>query len=279
MRDNSTFKHQIPLPHSNSNVAKDMRVATILGVLARLIDNYIFQPAYQLEFDSGFRQLSLRQAAVDPKKERYTRGIILSMFSGEQESRGKERIDWVMDDLFREAGVRAFLANDAVVPFEVELENFLMQAQGTWRSVQYSEERLEPSFHYSHDTDLDWDNFEVQVGAKGAKANGANSSNGTNGVNGKKGNQPVLSVTGDGIEDEPFVIFPRVYVMGTEPEPINSGTVLRKTQLRAAAQEIREISSHTPFAQAASTRHRAKPTRSMSMTGDPPRGGPPGKSV
>jgi hypothetical protein len=239
-----------------------MRVATILGILARLIDTYIFQPVYQLEFDSGFRQLSSRQAAIDQKKERFTRGTLLSMFREEQKSKGKERIDWVMDDLFREAGVRAFLADDVVVPFEVELRKFLTQAQGSWRTVQFSKERLEPSFHFTGDTDLDWKNFEVQA------TNGANCTKGgkaANGANGKKGGPPVQPVSADGIEDEPFVIFPRIYVMGSEPEPITNGTVLRKIQLRAAAQEIREISSHTPFAQTTPTHHRTKPTRSSSL--------------
>jgi len=242
-----------------------MRVATILGILARLIDTYIFQPVYQLEFDSGFRQLSSRQAAIDQKKERFTRGTLLSMFREEQKSKGKERIDWVMDDLFREAGVRAFLATEVVVPFEVELRKFLTQAQGSWRTVQFSKERLEPSFHFTGDTGLNWGNFEVQA------TNGANGAKGANGANGKKGGPPVQPVSADGIEDEPFVIFPRIYVMGSEPEPITNGTVLRKIQLRAAAQEIREISSHTPFAQTTPTRHRTKPIRSISISGDPPR--------
>lgn len=185
------------------------------------------------------------------------------MFPAEEESKGKERIDWVMDDLFRNAGVRAFLANDAVVPFEVELEKFLMQAQGSWRSVQYSKERLEPSFHYSHNTDLSWNNLDIQVAEC------------------KEGKRPAIPVTPDGLEDEPFVIFPRVYLMGAEPKSITTGAVLRKSQLRAAAQEIREKSSQTPFAQPGLTNHRTRPTRSrsMSISSDAPRGGPTKKSV
>lgn len=254
LRETTIFKHQIPLPQSNSNVAKEMRIAIVLGILARLINTYIFQPTYLLEEDSGLRDVLRRQAIKDPKKESFTRGILLSMFPEEQMSEAKDRMIWVIEDLVARGGVQDVLIPDKINPFEKELENLLAQALEFWRSVQHSTQSLEPNFRYINDADLRWQTFEFQA------------------TEAREGEQSTPTVASEGLEDELYVIFPRMYSMKAEPQPIAAGTVLRKAQLRAAAQEVRETISHTSFTSLTSARHRSKPSRGLSISGQGTRG-------
>ncbi|KAH8704351.1 hypothetical protein GQ44DRAFT_778190 [Phaeosphaeriaceae sp. PMI808] len=256
--DATILKLQIPLPQSNSEVAKEMRIATALGIFARLVNKYIFQPTYILEDGDELRGLLRRQAAVDDKKESFARGMFLSMFPEEQESESaaETRRQWVIGGLI--GNVVHFLASDAVGMFREELENVLVQAQKTWRTIQYSKQRLEPSFRYTPDTNFGWQTFECQV------------------ANIREREQPVSPTTADDPEDELFVIFPRIYIVKSK-QPITAGIVLRRARIRAAAQEVRENVSQTPFAEPASTRHRHRRSRDMSMSSEGAQGGPSAK--
>lgn len=225
----------------------------VIGVLARLVDKYIFQPTYILDDGSGLRELLRRQAVVDYKKETFARGMLLSMFPEEQEAEAKIRKDWVVEDLITEVVVH-FLAPEHIETFRKELENVVVQAQECWRTVQYCNQRLEPSFRYTHDTNFRWQTFQFQI------------------TDPRKGKQPASPVTTDDPEDELFVIFPRVYIVKSE-QPIAPGAVLRKVQLSAAAQEVRENASRAPFTEPVQTRHRQRRSRDMSGSGEGAQGG------
>ncbi|ORY18328.1 hypothetical protein BCR34DRAFT_610336 [Clohesyomyces aquaticus] len=253
LRDDTVFTLQIPLPQSNSEAAKEMRIAMVVGILARLVDRYIFQPTYILDDESGFRELLRRQVAVDDKKEAFTRGMFLSMFPEEQECWAKNGRDRVIEDLIKDVVVH-FLAPGDIGSFREELENVVVQAQECWRTVQYCNRRLEPSFRYTHDTNFGWQTFEFQI------------------ANPREGNQPVSPVAADDPEDELFVIFPRVYIVKCK-QPITPGAVLRKAQFRAAALEARENASQAPFTEPASTRHRPRRSRDMSGSSEGAQGG------
>jgi hypothetical protein len=255
------MKHQIPLLRSNSVVAKEMRIAAVLGILARLVDKYIFQPTYVLDENSGLRGLLRRQAIANDKKESFARGMLLSMFPEEHdpESDAKARKDWVISDLLTEVIVCGFLTPEAARTFGKELEDVLVKAQESWRTVQYSKQRLEPSFRYTHDPSLRWQTLEFPI------------------ANTKEGEQPLSPITSDGLEDEPFVIFPRIYIMKSEQQAITAGTVLRSAQLRAAAQEKRENASATPFTQPVSIRHHHGRSRDMSISSEGGQGVSTGK--
>lgn len=224
-----------------------MRIAAVLGILARLIDHYIFQPTYLLDEESGFRELLRRQATVDQRKERFARGVVLSMFPEEQEPNALERIGCVLKDLFLGADIRAILARERVDPFAAELEKFLGQVYSTWQAVQYGKQRLEPDFGHCEDSNLQWSELELQVGAEA--------------------DRPTSAVAMDDQDDEAVVIFPRIYLMEVSPKPITTGTVLRKAHLRAAAQEVRKTLSQGPFA------HQRRGSRTVAIGENDERGG------
>jgi len=188
-------------------------------------------------------------------KERFTRGVILSMFPEENESHGKDRLFFVVEDLFKDANVEAFLAHGSVASFRYELDSFLVQAQSVWHSIQHGRQRLEPNFQYRHDADFKWHELDLSV------------------VEGKEDVQPRPPVTVDGLADEFFVLFPRIYLMESVPEPITAGTVLRRAHCHAAAQEVHRTTASSLFSQPLLNRQRTRPSRSMTTSGDGARDG------
>lgn len=232
-----------------------MRVAATVGFLARLVDKFIFQPTYVLHEDSGFRELLCRQATINQRKERFTRGIILSMFPEDQEKNSEDSINFVIEELFNGIDVRIFFGPDNLALFQERLKGLLSQVQESWKTVQQGKQKLEPIFTYSTPGNYPWRLFDMYV------------------ADGKDGRGPRTPLVTDSVEDD-VVIFPRLYLMEAEaePSPITHGAVLRKAQLNAATEEVRRSISSAPFAQPTLSRHR-RPTRGMSMTGDSARSG------
>ncbi|KAF2195054.1 hypothetical protein K469DRAFT_2802 [Zopfia rhizophila CBS 207.26] len=246
LRNTDIVKYNIPLPQSNSAIAKEMRIAKVLAIFAKLVDKYIFQPTYLLIEKSRFRELLRRLASFDPEKERFARGMMLSVFPHEQDEGDKSMVDWVIVHLMETAGVDDILAAEDIPRFEDELEVLLVRAQEVWRSVLRSTQSLGPGFGFADAPNFQWQTFEFQV------------------ANITEGAEAIPPVTATSAEEEPFVIFPRIYLLKGEPEPITAGTVLLETQLRAARQEFRESNFKTPFTEPTLSPHNSKPNRRAS---------------
>ena len=102
LKENEILQHRIPLPSTNTSAAKHMRIATILAILARSIDNHIFQPTYLLEEDSGIRELLLREAVSCSKRESFCRALLGKMLPDEQADAARERAKRVAADVMLE---------------------------------------------------------------------------------------------------------------------------------------------------------------------------------
>ncbi|KAF3050543.1 hypothetical protein E8E11_010564, partial [Didymella keratinophila] len=159
LRDNDIFKHQIPLPQSNTHAARTSRTAVVLGTLTRLVDKFIFQPTYLLDEESGLRETLRDQAAVDPMKERYIRGILLSMLLEDQETNSEGAIRLVIKELLETADVQTLLPPEALTTFTNSLNTFVRQCQEEWKVIQRGKQKLEPSFAYSTCADHPWQLF------------------------------------------------------------------------------------------------------------------------
>src|SRR5258708_4230115 len=71
--------HQVPLPQSNSDAAKQMRFAVFLAILARELDEHIFQPSYLSTEDNSIREVLVGLAMTEPKRESFCRALLLSL--------------------------------------------------------------------------------------------------------------------------------------------------------------------------------------------------------
>lgn len=249
LQDNDIFKHRIPLPQSNTGAARRMRAAVVLGALARLVDKFVFQPTYLLDEESGLREILCSEASIDPVKERYTRGILLSMSPDEQETNSEAIVRHVANELLETVNVKALLTQETYAAFAQELDDFIQQCQEIWRIIQRGKQKLELSFAHSTCSNPPWQLFDdTHVDAR----NGEHSDR--------------LSTT-TAIEND-VVLIPRIFVIGTktEPDPITRGCVLQKAHLDVAAEELRKMVQSAPFARASSNRHRNRPARTMSAS-------------
>lgn len=203
-----------------------MRIAATLAILARSIDNHIFQPTYILEEDSGIRELLLRQAVSSSKRESLCRALLLKMFPSDQANAAKERIKRVSADVMQE--VQDLLSSDNGERFKSDLEQVAQSASEVWWDMQRVKERFEHSFELVPCQDIEWEPLSLGEDADGDQG-----------------------PTGDlrARDEELLVVFPRLYVVADdEPEAITPGTVLRRSQSAVAARELeRERASNSAF--------------------------------
>lgn len=240
-------QHQVPLPQSNSQAAKQMRIAIMLAILARAIDKDIFQPTYILDGESGIRELLLHQAIADSGKEAYCRSILLSMFPEEQTKVSEERVKEVIGDVGWYA--QDLLSVTQFETFKAGLEQVVQNASDLWKTVQHAKQRYEPNFALEDYEDFDWEviGFEERAAADGEEGS--------------------AKVTGAGNDEDLLVIFPRVYAVDdSDPDPITHGVVLKRSQSVEATQELERTRTANPtLGRTATSRARQLRPRSMSF--------------
>ena len=220
-----------------------MRVAIVLGTLATLIDKFIFQPTYLLDENSGLREILCQQAKIDPVKERFTRGILLSISAEAQEVDSEEDVvDLVVDKLLDDEIVKILIDPESTNAFGTELERLVMQFQDQWKIVQHGKQKLETSFDHSPSNDHPWHVLDMHI--RNLKGDPSNE----------------IPYDTSILEEDKTVIVPRVYLIGTENEriPQTNGYVLRRTHLDAAEEETRRDSPIATSTQAPSSRQRRR---------------------
>ncbi|EKG12925.1 hypothetical protein MPH_09917 [Macrophomina phaseolina MS6] len=170
IRDPQDFSHKIPLPRTNSPSAKSMRIAVILAILARLIDKYLFQPSYILSEESGLREVLIRQAIENSRREAFTRGIFLATFEDEQAEVADELVTRIVKELMHH--IHHLLPAPQVESFRTRLEQIVQDARDIWWKAQRLRLRLEPDFQVE---DYGWEKpiqFQYEHGGPSQIANG-----------------------------------------------------------------------------------------------------------
>ena len=226
-----------------------MRVAVIIGSIAKLADKFLFQPNYLLEEGSEVRKVLLKEATINAKKELYIRGILLSMGPEDQEQYSAENVGFIVEDLLGLLNVQVLLTPDNHSAFGGALIDLMSRLQKQWSIIQHGKQKLEPSFEPNPTTtELPWYVLDLKAVIE-------------------DGNRPSAPLTATDAQDGTVVI-PRVYHIkpGASPNPITHGWVLSKAYMNAAAEEIRKGLPSTPFAQGTLSRSRYRPGRSLSIS-------------
>lgn len=121
-----------------------MRISVILAILARLIDKYLFQPSYILSEESGLREVLIRQAIENSRREAFTRGIFLATFEDEQAEVADELVTRIVKELMHH--IHHLLPAAQVESFRGRLEQIVQDARDIWWKAQRLRLRLEPDF-------------------------------------------------------------------------------------------------------------------------------------
>ncbi|KAH7071882.1 hypothetical protein BKA63DRAFT_59194 [Paraphoma chrysanthemicola] len=251
LRENEVFQHRIPLPQSNSEVAREMRVAIILGILATLIDDVIFQPTYLVSHeDQGLRENLCHQAYINAEQEQAGRSALLAMLPEEQEENEKEGIDYVATELLDGMNVKNLLSPENVSIVRQALEQLLLRFQQEWKIIQRGREKLEVSFQHSFSAEYPWHVLDLRAS------------------NAKPKKNPHAQLSSTSLEDK-IVVVPRLYHIKAQAggTPLTHGYVLQKARFNAAETELSRILPTDPFERSGSGRTRNRGGRKMSVAG------------
>ncbi|TVY36883.1 hypothetical protein LSUB1_G006895 [Lachnellula subtilissima] len=247
-RDSSHLNHVIPLPQSNSPAAKQMRIATMLAILARSIDLHVFQPTYLLDDEDEIRSLLVHLATTDSKKESFCRAVLLSVFPEDQAKNAVKAIERVVRDV--PYCIRELLSEAQYDSFKVGLKDVVQQAYYAWQLIQSANEKFEPLFKLKHFEDIEWQPLRFETSSTG--------------------DNEETTLRTPGGDDALLVIFPRLYIIeDNEPEPVTQGVVLMRSQSTAAAREIETINLPSPTTGRPGPKSRAirSRTKSISLNG------------
>jgi hypothetical protein len=242
LNDAAKFIMDTPLPQFNSVVAKELRIIKVLGILAEVIDKHMLQPTYQLSGDCQFRELFYKLGSTEPNQERYLRGMVLSVLQDQRKSAEDQLVAKAIKEFMRDNGIEDVISPGSIKDFMGRLRDVLWDAQEVWRAAQYSTQLLASDFEYVQITGSEWSPFKFQAGKS-------------------------THVSTHDVDDDPIVLFPRIYLVipGEEPKPITAGAVLYKSQIRAM---IREERNNNRLAEEISPRSRNRSGRALSMSND-----------
>jgi len=217
---NNIMPHRVPLPLSNSDAAKRMRCAVILGTIAREIDVHIFQPTYLLGDDSGIREFLVGLAMVDSKKESFCRALLRSIEPEAQARNAEQRIKHVIDNVGWY--ISELLPKDRHEKFLEDLLQVVRLACDIAKIMQRTRDKYEPDFEPEHFGDFYWDPLPFFD------------------------HETIVNGEGE-VDGHLLVVFPRMcLIKDKERVPLDSATVLRRSQAAIAERESKRKDATSP---------------------------------
>ncbi|KAL2179739.1 uncharacterized protein P884DRAFT_267424 [Thermothelomyces heterothallicus CBS 202.75] len=140
----------MPKPRSSPDLARRMRVALMLSVVARELCQHVFQPAYLSEQVRGMDGFLRDLAKRDPDQESHLRSVLLRTENPAKTRIGSMNrwVDQLVHDSFDGISKVASTAipNDKVVEFEADLLRLCETAYEKWRFIQTLKNHIRPDF-------------------------------------------------------------------------------------------------------------------------------------
>lgn len=155
LRSSEYLKHavRIPLPQSNTQAAKQMRIAAVLAVLSRALSKHIFRPVYLIDNDVDLATVLRNLEATNPQHEYYVRSTLLAVLP----DRGKRNATRRIKAVVREVSylVQHLLSALQYEAFCTALLESCELACLQWNKIQRAAMKIEPYFGPPFD-DFDW---------------------------------------------------------------------------------------------------------------------------
>jgi hypothetical protein len=182
--------------------------------------------------NGSVRDLLIRQAQDDSRKESAFRALMQALLPKEQDTVATSRVLQACDETMLDIG--GFLSPEAAAKFKDSLEDIIEDARDIWREIRLSMYAVQPSFTLRHYQDWSWREFRFQEG------------------------QPVVedgTQAGNFGKDDPiFAIFPRLYMFDEEgQDPVTHGIVFMRSQTLAAREEMQQHPSSPGLGRSNST--------------------------
>ena len=133
----------LPLPASNTHIAKQMRVVAGLMVCGKALDDHVFRGTYVTgSKDDGLDRALQRLASQTPRQEAYLRAVLLKVLPEDQQRSRERRIEQAVQQVSAAVGK---WSRDAV-SFESGLQSICLEASNSWQLVLEVEDRIMPEF-------------------------------------------------------------------------------------------------------------------------------------
>jgi hypothetical protein len=142
----------IPLPRSNSETARQMRVAAVLRLVAHVARHYVFQPVYLTEHGTEVARIIDDLGSSEAK---WVRRVLLNINTKEQEVNGMTRAQTAAARI--EETVRFMISSPTrAQEFQNQVYHWFQKACKLWMSIQQLDIRIEC-------------HLEVQTGEQGLR--------------------------------------------------------------------------------------------------------------
>ncbi|OAQ71919.1 hypothetical protein VFPPC_12037 [Pochonia chlamydosporia 170] len=135
----------IPLPASNTEDAKRMRVVAGLMVYGKALVNNVFRPTYNTQSHQLDEVLHLT-AAQNPSQETFIRAVLLKAAPEKQQQNRESCVELAVQEVL--VVVDPWIQNK--LEFRSELKHICDRASTAWAQVQLLESRVRPDFHFQH---------------------------------------------------------------------------------------------------------------------------------
>lgn len=232
-----SIQRVVPLLRSNSDMAKAMRVAASLAVLARATARYITRPTYLVQDDGiDYALRALTKQNMD--HEMYVRATLLMVLPEQQKECGRKGIQMAVKEV--ENAVGGWVPENGRHGFSSELKSALERIADSWSRIQILAENVWP--HWDTTYGEDWgplpalpsvepvDMTWTQVPQKGAKGRGKQAAS-----------KPEAAASGPPAPVGPIEIpiWPSFAYQGAGGEkPLYPGFGLSQSQLASAEEEV-----------------------------------------
>ncbi|KAL4730793.1 hypothetical protein ACLX1H_002833 [Fusarium chlamydosporum] len=143
VRSHTLIQRTIPLPASNSPVAKQMRIAAGLRVYSMALADHVFRSTYLTlnnDLDDVLRDLE----ADDPLHEVYARAILLKIQPAKQPRTREDRAKMVVGQV--SDVIAGLVPSSRRETFETRLHQLSMEACDAWSIAQHLVEPIRPVF-------------------------------------------------------------------------------------------------------------------------------------
>lgn len=225
-----------PLLHYNSDMAKAMRVAASLSVLARATARYITRPRYLVQDDGiDYALRALTEQNVD--HEMYVRATLLMVLPEQQKECGRKGIQMAVKEV--ENAVGGWVPEKDRHGFSSELTSVLERIADNWSHIQGLAENVRP--HWDTTYGEDWRPLPALPSTDPADATGTQApQRGTKG----RGKQAASKPEAAGQKQPPLgpveiPIWPSFAYRGAGGEkPLYPGFGLSQPQLASAEEEV-----------------------------------------
>jgi hypothetical protein len=131
-----------PLPLRNTDVAKKVRTAAALAIIASQLATRIFTPFYKPAASDDIRELLLGLAEEDCQKELMCRALLLSQWTEEGQREAEEGLRKEVIDTVTK-GLGPWIDDNKMDAFRQELRDLLKGAMRLWRGAQNSTSKFD----------------------------------------------------------------------------------------------------------------------------------------